>query len=236
MKVRYLIKFSKEKDIKFVSHLDLLRTIQRVVRRAVLPVEYSKGFNPHMSTSLAQPLSVGMYSKGEYMDVALTEMVEEKSLIADFNDNAPAGVKILDAVLIKESTEGKKVPPSMALVDAAKYILTIKYENTARLSYELEKLLKESEWSINKKTKSGEKQINIKGMIKDLCYAIEDKTLKITTVVSCGSRENLSADLLAQFIKNNTSSANMDAFVDIMREDMYVQVKDKFVSLCDYVR
>ena len=46
--MRYLIKFTKDADIKFVSHLDLMRTIQRIVRRAELPVEYSKGFNPHI--------------------------------------------------------------------------------------------------------------------------------------------------------------------------------------------
>ena len=51
--MRYLIKFTKEANIKFISHLDLMRTIQRIVRRAELPVEYSKGFNPHMSLSLA---------------------------------------------------------------------------------------------------------------------------------------------------------------------------------------
>jgi radical SAM-linked protein len=131
--VRYLVKFSKESDIKFVSHLDLLRTIQRVVRRTNLPVEYSKGFNPHMSTFLAQPLSVGMYSKGEYMDLMLTEDVEESKIIKDFNDKAPVGVKILDAARVNEMQEGKKVPPCMALVDAAKYIITIRYENTVSL-------------------------------------------------------------------------------------------------------
>ena len=55
MKVRYLIKYTKESEIKFISHLDLMRTIQRVIRRAALPIEYSKGFNPHMTISIAQP-------------------------------------------------------------------------------------------------------------------------------------------------------------------------------------
>jgi radical SAM-linked protein len=236
LKVRYLIKFSKEKDIKFVSHLDLLRTIQRVVRRTALPVEYSKGYNPHMSTALAQPLSVGMYSKGEYMDVVFTEKVEECLIIEAFNKNAPAGVKLLDAALVKEPEGGKKVPQSMALVEAAKYIITIRYENTDKLKSEMEKLLEEAEWSIVKKTKSGEKLVDIKGMIKDFSYAIENNSLIITALVCCGSKENLSADLVAQFIKNNTSSVNLNAFVDIMREDMYVQCEDKFVSLCDFVR
>lgn len=234
--MRYLVKFSKEKDIKFVSHLDLLRTIQRVVRRSQLPVEYSKGFNPHMSTSLAQPLSVGMYSTGEYMDIVLTEEVTESKIIADFNNSAPAGVRLLDAALVKEAGEGKKVPPSMALVDAAKYIITIKYSSTEKLSEELSNLLEQSEWNIMKKTKSGEKLVNIRGMIRDFSCTIENGSVRITALVSSGSRENLSADLLAQFIKNNTAGIKEDAFVDIMREDMYVQLKDKYVSLCDYVR
>jgi radical SAM-linked protein len=234
--VRYLVKFSKEKDIKFVSHLDLLRTIQRVVRRSQLPVEYSKGFNPHMSTSLAQPLSVGMYSTGEYMDIVLTEPVEESKIIADFNSSAPQGIRLLDAAFVKEPEEGKKVPPSMALIDAAKYIITIKYHNTEKLQSELLKLLEEKEWNIMKKTKSGEKVVDIRGMVKDINFAFEGDRVKITALVSSGSRENLSADLLAQFIKNNTTSVNEDAFVDIMREDMFVQVNDKLYSLCDYVR
>lgn len=234
--MRYLIKFSKESDIKFVSHLDLLRTIQRVVRRSQLPIEYSKGFNPHMSTSLAQPLSVGMYSTGEYMDIVLTEPVEESKIIADFNSSAPSGIRVLDAAFVNEPEEGKKVPPSMALVDAAKYIITIKYDNTKNLQAELIKLLEENEWNILKKTKSGEKIVNIRGMVKDFSCVVEDSSVKITALVSSGSRENLSADLLAQFIKNNTTGVKEDSFVDIMREDMYVEVKDKFYSLCDYVR
>jgi radical SAM-linked protein len=233
--VRYLVKFSKENEIKFVSHLDLLRTIQRVVRRTALPVVYSKGFNPHMSTSLAQPLSVGMYSKGEYMDMELTEAVEESVILNSFNHNAPAGIKVLDVAFVKEE-EGKKVPPSMAMVDAAKYIITIKYDSTDKLHEEIQKLLQSEEWNINKKTKSGEKLVNIKGMIKDFSYEVAGNSVKITTLVSSGSRENLSADLLAQFIKNNTSQVKEDAFVDIMREDMYALKKDKFVSLCDFVR
>jgi radical SAM-linked protein len=235
LKVRYVIKFSKESDIKFVSHLDLLRTIQRVVRRTALPVEYSKGFNPHMNTALAQPLSVGMYSKGEYMDVVFTETVEESQIIDAFNKNAPSGIKLLDAVLVNEE-EGKKVPQCMAMVDAAKYVIAINYEDTSNLDSEIEELLKTEEWNILKKTKSGEKIVNIKPMIKNFSYSIDKQKLTIEALLSCGSRENLSADLLAQFIKSNTSSVKTDSFVDIMRIDMYVKAEEKFVPICDYVR
>ena len=53
--MRYLIKFTKEQNIKFISHLDVLKTIQKNIRRAGLPIEFSQGFNPHMNTSIAQP-------------------------------------------------------------------------------------------------------------------------------------------------------------------------------------
>ncbi len=93
--VRYLIKYTKESEIKFLSHLDLMRTIQRVIRRAKLPIEYSKGFNPHMSISIAQPLSVGVYSTGEYLDAVFIEAIDEKEIIKTLNENTVGGVKFL---------------------------------------------------------------------------------------------------------------------------------------------
>ena len=85
MKVRYVIKFTKGENIKFIGHLDLMRTIQRIIKRSGLPVEYSKGFNPHMALSIAQPLSVGVYSDGEYLDLVLTESLGVGEVIEKLN-------------------------------------------------------------------------------------------------------------------------------------------------------
>jgi radical SAM-linked protein len=215
--------------------LDLLRTIQRIFRRTSLPVVYSKGFNPHMSTSIAQPLSVGMHSIGDYMDVEFTEELDEKCIKDSLNSSAPSGIKILEVVKVKESKEGKKVPQSMALIDAAKYSIKIKYEDTTKLQDELGSLISKDEWNISKKSKNGEKIVNIRGMVKDLKYTIANGELLLAVVVSCGSKENLSADLLAQYIKTNTSGANMEAFVDIMREEMYVKVNEELVPMYLYI-
>ena len=84
--MRYVIKFTKGDNIKFIGHLDLMRTIQRIIKRSGLPVEYSKGFNPHMSLSIAQPLSVGVYSDGEYLDLVLTEELSCEDVINKLND------------------------------------------------------------------------------------------------------------------------------------------------------
>lgn len=236
MKVRYLIKYSKGSDIKFVGHLDLMRTIQRTIKRADLPIEYSHGFNPHMTMSIAQPLSVGVYSDGEYMDVKFSDEIPESEVKEKFNKASTNALKIVDVVKIRNEyyPSGKKVESSMAVIEAAVYDIKIRYENISRLKEEMESLLKSEDWSILKKTKKSEKIVNIRSMVKKLSYNIEDNALKIHTAISSGSRENLSPDLLCDYIKKNTHSVLKDSFTDIKRVEMYAIKNRKLVPLNKY--
>lgn len=236
MKVRYLIKYSKGSSIKFVSHLDLMRTIQRTIKRAGLPIEYSHGFNPHMTMSIAQPLSVGVYSDGEYMDVKFSEEIPESEVKDKFNKASTDALKVLDVVKIRNEyyPSGKKVESSMAVIEEAVYDIKIKYENTDKLKEEMESLLKSNEWSILKKTKKSEKIVNIRGMVKKLSYNIDNNVLKIRTAISSGSRENLSPDLLCDYIKKNTEGVLKDSFTEIKRVEMYAVKDRKLVALNEY--
>ena len=230
--MRYLIKFTKENDIKFISHLDMLRTIQRIVGKSGIDISYSKGFNPHMATAIAQPLSVGVYSLGDYMDIELDSEMDEDKLIETLNEASPETIRFVCAKKIPAPQPNeKKVPPAMALIDAAKYTIIIKYSDTANLADELDKLLEKSEWITIKKTKKGEKEADIKKFVKNIDYKIEDNKLIVNCLISCGSRENLSADLLATFIKNNTTGFMEDGFVEIRREEMYTLQNDNLVEL-----
>lgn len=235
MKVHYLIKFSKESDIKFVAHLDLMRTIQRMMKRSGLPVEHSKGFNPHINLSLAQPLAVGVYSSGDYVDAYFEEEVDENIVKEKLNFSAPSGIKIFEVVKIKDEMN-KKVFKSMAVIDAGKYRIKLKYNKLDFLNEDIEKLLNKDQWVTIKKSKSGESEVNIKPMVKEFNYKVEDNTLVINTLISCGSRENLSAELLSRFIQENTREANKDVFIDIKREEMYAAVEEKLVPLYKYAQ
>ena len=229
--MRYLIKFTKEANIKFISHLDVLKTIQKNIRRAELPIEYSQGFNPHMTTSIAQPLSVGVYSSGEYMDIVLVEEMKEDEIIARLNATAPGGIKYISALAIPYKEGEKKVPQAMAMIDGARYIIKVKYSEVENLEQEVNKLLEMDEWNIIKKTKKGQKETNIKSMVHELKFWIKDNVLVINTLISTGSREHLSADLLVKFIQENTNNALVDSFVDIKREEMYFYKNGKLVPL-----
>lgn len=229
--MRYLIKYTKSADIKFISHLDLMRTIQRVIRRAKLPVEYSKGFNPHMSLSIAQPLSVGVYSEGEYMDVVMNENIDESEIVKVLNENTVDTIKFLSARRVVVP-EGRKIPQAMALIDAAEYVIRFKLCDGAKVDFN--DVLDIKEWNMIKKTKSGEKEVDIRGLVKSIEAKEEDGYLIVRTVIACGSRENLSASLLCDFIKENLDSINKESFVDIKRVDMFALKDDKLVSLDEY--
>ena len=229
--MRYLIKFTKEENIKFISHLDVLKTIQKNIRRAELPIEYSKGFNPHMSTSIAQPLSVGVYSSGEYMDIVLEREMDEKEIIDRLNSTAPSGIKYLSALAIPYIEGQKKVPQAMAMIDAARYTIKVKYSDVSTLEKEMNELLSKEEWNTIKKSKKGEREVNLKSLIKELNFWIKDEALVLNTLISTGSREHLSADLLVKYIQENTSNALVDSFVAVKREEMYFYKGDKLVPL-----
>ena len=229
--MRYLIKFTKEENIKFISHLDVLKTIQKNIRRAELPIEYSKGFNPHMSTSIAQPLSVGVYSCGEYMDMVLEMEMDENEIIDRLNKTAPSGIKYISALAIPYVEGQKKVPQAMAMIDAARYTIKVKYSDASNLEKEINELLSREQWNTIKKSKKGEREVNLKSLIKEFNFWIKDEVLVLNVLISTGSREHLSADLLVKYIEENTSNALVDSFVAIKREEMYFYKGDKLVPL-----
>ena len=167
MKVRYVIKFTKGADIKFIGHLDLMRTIQRIIKRSGLPVEYSKGFNPHMALSIAQPLSVGVYSDGEYLDLVLTESLGVGEVIEKLNESAPPTIKFLHATPVEIIENVKRLPQAMALLDGARYTIKVKLNGTSKVEEEMGKTFNESKWEIVKKTKKGEKLTDIKPLVKE---------------------------------------------------------------------
>ena len=67
--MKMIVVFSIRDRLKYIGHLDLMRAMQRALRRSGLPVRYSQGFNPHLQISFAAPLSVGMEGLREVMEV-----------------------------------------------------------------------------------------------------------------------------------------------------------------------
>ena len=91
------LKFTKTGRAVYMSHLDLMRTMQRAFTRAGIPLKYSEGFNPHAKISIILPLTVGTHSECEYMDFALKEDYDLAALPAAVNACMPEGITALEA-------------------------------------------------------------------------------------------------------------------------------------------
>lgn len=100
-KVRLL--YSKTGPAAYISHLDLMKALQRAFRRAGLKVRYSQGFNPHICLSILSPLSTGFQSLGDVCDFELLSPPDYDDIVLGLNRTLPPGLQA-----IKAGEPGKK--------------------------------------------------------------------------------------------------------------------------------
>ena len=91
---RLRIRFCRGEEVKFISHLDLMRLWQRALNRAGVPLAYSEGFNPHPRMSLAAPLALGVTSEAELMDIVLARWSSPHSFTSAVSRQLPRGIEI----------------------------------------------------------------------------------------------------------------------------------------------
>ncbi|WP_312815749.1 TIGR03936 family radical SAM-associated protein [Sedimentibacter sp.] len=98
-----IVKYTKTGNLKYISHLDVLRFIQRAVKRAGINAKYSEGFNPHMKTSFGFPLSLGIESIGEYFEIELNEDIKPDDFVNKMNSVLPKEMQVLKAAYSDDS-------------------------------------------------------------------------------------------------------------------------------------
>ena len=91
---RLRIKFSRGPEIKFISHLDIVRLWQRAFNRAGIQIAYSSGFTPHPRIALAAPLPLGVTSEAEWMDIFCVKGVAPHFFVSALNQQLPPGMTV----------------------------------------------------------------------------------------------------------------------------------------------
>ncbi len=227
MKSRF--KFTKQGHVKFVGHLDTVRLFQRAVRVAGIPIAYSQGFNPHALVYFAMPLSVGVSSISEYLEVVTTEDLDPQAMMQSLNAVLPEGIKILEAFQIEE-----KGPTLMSLVQEADYRIYLpKASVDATMLAACKARLEAPEILTMKKGKKKTTEVDLKPLIRAYTW---DETATNDTLfvkVAAGSAENLSPDLLLKAI---TDKACEQWDYAIEREALYTTIDDTMQSISCYGR
>ena len=188
----YRVRYARGADVRFVSHLDMLKLFDRAARRAVLPVAYSSGFNPHPLFVFGMPLPVGVTSEDEYVDISFTEDLKENDIAERINHAMPPAVRILAV---------KKLPPRAENI--MKSVVASKYRVAVQLGDEdcsapdafakLKAVFEAGEpLVVLKRTKSGERETDIMPMILSVEQESECSIL-ITT--AAGNINNLRPEL-----------------------------------------
>ncbi|HAZ32166.1 MAG TPA: hypothetical protein DCY61_05695 [Dehalococcoidia bacterium] len=94
---RLCLTFSRGEEVKYITHLDIMRLWHRALRRAGMPLSYSQGFNPRPRIAIAAPLALGITSEAELMDVFLERKVALHFFTRVVNEQLPPGIKIVEA-------------------------------------------------------------------------------------------------------------------------------------------
>jgi radical SAM-linked protein len=122
---RYRITFTRDKTIRFVGHLDLAKTWERVLRRADLPLAYSQGFHPLPKITFASALPVGCTSEAEVMDVVLAEQLDPLEVMRRLSLALPSGMTVTSVVEAPLQS-----PALQATLRWAEYLMTIETDET----------------------------------------------------------------------------------------------------------
>lgn len=101
MAAKINVTFSKTGEMRFISHLDLMRLFQRASRRADLPITMTKGFSPHQKMSLSSALKLGAVSEGEEAVFYMDRDMDPGNFTDLMNKNLPEGIRILKAKGVK---------------------------------------------------------------------------------------------------------------------------------------
>lgn len=189
-----MVIFEKGKALRHIGHLDLMRTVQRALRRSGLPIAYSKGFSPHVQLSFAAPLSVGVVGLREVMDVPIESAMDEPEFAAQLNAALPVCLQVRRARLLPDS-----FPTLMALVAASRYTLYLEAgEATEKVLAKLPEFLSLDTYTALRKTKSGEALCNIRPFVVEAAAVLGKEAPTLTCVLEATPAGTLKPSLFVQ--------------------------------------
>lgn len=171
------LRFEKTGRAVYISHLDLMRTMQRVFLRAGVPLKYSEGFNPHAEISIALPLSVGAESVCEILDFRIKQNISLDGLTERLTAAMPEGIR---ATAVYEAERKCKEIKWLRIAGRMEYDDRDKLEMAEKLNafYASESIV------IRKKTKRGEGESDIRPAIREIEFSAGEEDVSVKAVIS----------------------------------------------------
>ncbi|TRU14063.1 MAG: TIGR03960 family B12-binding radical SAM protein [Microcystis sp. Msp_OC_L_20101000_S702] len=180
---RIRVWFGKIGEMALVSHLDLVRLFDRVVRRAAIPISFTGGFHPGPRISIANALSLGATSSGEIVDFELTKVMDLETFKQQLTAQLPADLPVYQVEEIPLNA-----PAATRVLEKAEYLLTFNSEGIDCQQWQnwIEAIKQATVMEREKTTKSGKKvTINLREQLYELELKTVDKQAVLCYVGSC---------------------------------------------------
>lgn len=155
---RLRIRYAKRGRLRFTSHRDFQRALERAVRRADVPIAYSAGFSPHPKISYANAAPTGAASEAEYVEIALVARCDPAALLSAVGANLPAGLDLLE---VAEA----RTPDFVARLEASQWLVEFPGVAADELVRACELLLAADGVSITRRVGSGERTFDVRGAV-----------------------------------------------------------------------
>lgn len=187
--MRAMIRFGKQPRLRFISHLDLQRFFQRALNRMGLPIAWTQGFNPHPILSFGSALALGWTSEYEILDVKLSAPMGRRRTEDAMRAALPVDLPVLEVRMVDD-----RHPAPMAMVRASDYEITLSGETAAATLDAAEEFLRRESVMAVRKTKSGEREVDIRPM----ALLLERKGDVLSARLMLTEKDTLKPDLLVR--------------------------------------
>lgn len=189
------MRFAKEGRAKYISHLDLMHTMQRAMARCQMPLWFTEGFNQHAYVSVALPLSTGYSGEYEFLDFNLLSENVPINAVEALNAVFPEGLRAIEIYPLADG--------GMPLRDIAwsKYRITWSFADGVPADFveNVNKLFAQPTVEIVKRSKRGEKTVNMRELMNGFALTEQDGQV-IAEVVTSAGNNNMSPEYLTRAI------------------------------------
>ena len=206
------LRFEKTGRAVYISHLDLMQTMQRAFARAGYDLKYSEGFNPHPQISILLPLSVGAASRCELMDFKLKTDVDLAELPKRLTAVLPEGILVTDCY----ESQRKVAQLKFLRIQG---VFEYDHRDSAAMAEQLRSFYAAPELVITKKTKRGFGEADIRPAIREIAFAAEEEGVMLEAVISA-QEPTLNPELLAEALRQKAPELAPD-FARFTRLETY---------------
>ncbi len=203
--MKYLALFTKGESARWLGHLDLLRTFERAIRRAELPIAFTTGFNPREKLSFASALAVGVTGDAEPMTIELSSEIAPEVLTSRLNAKLPVGIQIVAAAEIPDAGSRDLMNAYtcavLSVVCDADANMTLQEAATA-----VDALLAAPSAQVVREREGRKKEIDIRPMIRSLwCESLLSQRLQLHMELTIGNDGNAKPQEIVEVLSRTLS-------------------------------